>query len=139
MPLTFKTEIAVSFGHCDPADIVFYPNFFRWFDAAFHRFLESCGCGQKVLAEKLGTVGTGLIDVGASFRSPVTYGENLTLTLTLEEWGRKTLKAGYRGHVGERLALEGFEVRGLFMRENGKLHAAPIAPLRALLEGDNHA
>jgi 4-hydroxybenzoyl-CoA thioesterase len=40
---TFKTDVTVSFGHCDPAEIVFYPNFFRWFDAAFHSFLESSG------------------------------------------------------------------------------------------------
>jgi 4-hydroxybenzoyl-CoA thioesterase len=136
MALTFETSIAVSFGHCDPADIVFYPNFFRWFDAAFHQFLESRGHGQKVLAEKLGTVGTGLIDVGATFRSPVTYGETLTLALSVEQWSRRTVRVAYRGHVGGRLVLEGFEVRGVFMRDDkGTLFAGSVERLRELLEG----
>jgi len=130
----FRTDISVSFGHCDPAEIVFYPNFFRWFDAAFHAFLESRGCGQKRLKRDLGTVGTGLIDVGATFRSPVTYGETLTLTVTIAEWTSRTVKATYQGHVGSRLALTGFELRGLFMAEEGRLRAAPIEPFRQLLE-----
>lgn len=132
---TFETEVSVSFGHCDPAEIVFYPNFFRWFDAAFHVFLESRGCGLNVLREKLATVGPGLIDVGATFRAPVTFGDTLRLTLAVSEWRRKTLHLSYKGYAGERLAVEGFEVRGLFMREAGRLTAAPIAPLRALIEG----
>jgi 4-hydroxybenzoyl-CoA thioesterase len=132
---TFKTDVTVSFGHCDPAEIVFYPNFFRWFDAAFHSFLESRGCGQKRLKHDLGTVGTGLIDVGATFRSPVTFGETLTLSLTIVEWTSRTVKITYEGHVGTRLAFTGHEVRGLFMaEEGGRLRAAPIEPFRQMLE-----
>ncbi|WP_099864255.1 acyl-CoA thioesterase [Pararhizobium haloflavum] len=131
----FEHVVPVSFGHCDPAGIVFYPNFFRWFDAGFHAFLAHRSCPQSVLAEKLGTIGPGLIDVGATFRSPVTHGDELRLSVQVEAWRTRSFRVAYRGMVGQRLALEGFEVRGLFMREDDRLVAAPVAPLRAMVEG----
>ena len=38
-------SVGVSFGDCDPAGIVFYPNFFRWFDRCFHHFLAARAWG----------------------------------------------------------------------------------------------
>jgi len=33
----------IEFGDCDPAGIVFYPNFQRWMDAASLHFFVQCG------------------------------------------------------------------------------------------------
>jgi 4-hydroxybenzoyl-CoA thioesterase len=33
----------VEFGDCDPAGIVWFPNFFRWIDAASRHFFAECG------------------------------------------------------------------------------------------------
>ena len=129
-----ETRIEVSFGDCDPAGIVFYPNHLRWFDQAFQRFLASLGLNQATIAVQLGAVGTGLIDCGARFCAPVSFGDILTIALALDGWTDKTLKLRYRGMVDGRLAVEGHEVRGLFIREGGRLRAAPIAPLRRLVE-----
>jgi len=129
-----ETRIEVSFGDCDPAGIAFYPNHLRWFDQAFQRFLASLGLDQACIATRWGAIGTGLIDCGARFRAPVTYGETLTLTLTIEGWTDKTVRLAYRGMVGSRLAVEGHEVRGLFFREDRGLRAAPVAPLRRFVE-----
>lgn len=39
----------VEFGDCDPAGIVWFPNFFRWIDAASRHFLPNAACraGKK--------------------------------------------------------------------------------------------
>ena len=37
------TEFTVEFGDCDPARIVFYPNFFRWMDSAARHYFEAAG------------------------------------------------------------------------------------------------
>ena len=37
------TRFTVEFGDCDPAQIVFYPNFFRWMDAASLHFFAPAG------------------------------------------------------------------------------------------------
>ena len=36
-------QLHVEFGDCDPAGIVFYPNYFRWMDVGTRRFFASCG------------------------------------------------------------------------------------------------
>ena len=35
--------VRVEFGDCDPARIVWFPNFFRWIDAASRHFFVQCG------------------------------------------------------------------------------------------------
>ena len=36
-------NVRVEFGDCDPARIVWFPNFFRWIDAASRHFFVECG------------------------------------------------------------------------------------------------
>ena len=38
-----RRRIRVDWGHCDPAGIVFYPNYFRWFDQCTSALFESAG------------------------------------------------------------------------------------------------
>lgn len=130
----FETSFEVSIGDCDPAGIVFYPNYYRWFDAAFQGLLAQQGVTQKTLRDELGIMGTGLIDSGAKFLAPLSYGERLDLEVRIEAWSAKTLRLGYSGRVGARLCVEGFEVRGLFLAGEEGVRAGPIAPLRCLLK-----
>ncbi len=132
----FEFSVDISWGHCDPAGIIYYPNYFRWFDAAYHAFLNNRGLDHRALTQALGTIGTGLIDVGASFKAPITYGDRLIITLTIEAWSEKTLRLAYIGRRDEEIVVQGYELRGLFMRDgdSGKVRAAIIAPLRALIE-----
>jgi acyl-CoA thioesterase FadM len=39
--LAHRSSFEVQFGDCDPAGIVFYPNYLAWFDAAFGRMLRA--------------------------------------------------------------------------------------------------
>ena len=135
MELRFERKIEVQFGDCDPAGLVFYPNFFAWFDGTYHAYLKHLGLPHAELCTGLEAVGTGLMDVGARFKSPATDGDMLRIQMTIAEWEERSFKADYNVTAGERPVLEGYEVRGLFQRRDGVLKAAPVAPLRALLEG----
>lgn len=129
----FTLPVQISFGHCDPAGIVFYPNYFRWFDRCFHSFLLEQAGGHRKLCAQLGARGIGLMDVGANFPSPALDGDLMDLQMTLLEWGRKTLKLGYRGVIDGRTVVEGFELRGMFIQHEGRMRAGDMAPLRAIL------
>lgn len=131
----FETTIEVSFGDCDPAGIVFYPNYYRWFDAAFQAFLAQQGLTQRSLRRDLGAMGTGLIDSGARFLAPLSYGQSLLFNLEIEAWSERTLRLRYRGWDDGKLCVEGFEIRGLFFGDENGVTAGSIAPLRILLEG----
>lgn len=126
-------SVGVSFGDCDPAGIVFYPNFFRWFDRCFHHFLAARAGGHAELCARLGALGVGLMDVQAQFRAPVRENCTLTLDLRVLEWRGRALRLGYEGHVGGTVCVTGQEVRGLFVMREGRMTAGEMAPLRAAL------
>ena len=43
MNKTVVYEVEVMFGDCDPAGIVFFPNFSKWMDASSLNFFVKCG------------------------------------------------------------------------------------------------
>ena len=101
----FEYSIDVAWGDCDPAGIIYYPNYFHWFDSTYHAFLKSIDLDQRKLAARLGTMGTGLIDAGASFLAPITYGDRLVLSMTLDAWSDKTLRVAYEGRCNDRAVV----------------------------------
>lgn len=123
-------RLKVSFGDCDPAGIVFYPNVFRWMDAAFHDFLEQFG-GHDALCRDLGAIGIGVMSSGCDFRAPMRNGERVTLRLTLGDPARRSIVLAYQGLVGERLVFESTERRALFVASDQGLSAGEVAPLLA--------
>ena len=130
----FSMDIQISFGHCDPAGIVFYPNYFRWFDRCFHTYLLKTAGGHRRLCRELDAKGIGLMDVRANFVSPALDGDMMTLDMTIRDWGHKSLTLGYLGRVCARAVVEGTELRGMFVMRDGRLRAGEMAPLRALLD-----
>jgi 4-hydroxybenzoyl-CoA thioesterase len=125
--------VQVSFGDCDPAGIVFYPNILRWTDSSFHNYLRRSG-GHEHICKMLGSIGIGVVESTARFKSPLRDGDWLSITTGVTEWGRKTLTLSHLGRVGEREAFEVTEVRGLFMIGERGMVAGEVGALRALLE-----
>lgn len=134
MPL-FQIEVQISFGHCDAAGIVHYPNYFRWFDQCFHRFLQAHHGGHAALCTRLGARGLGLMKADSSFRSPGMDGDTLRIEMAAPEWRERNFLVRYRALVGDRLAVEGDELRGVFGEEDGRLTALAVAPLRDIIGG----
>lgn len=128
------TENRVSFGDCDPAGIVFYPNYFRWTDALFHLFLDTKAGGHARLCKDIGAVGLGLMSVEMSFRSPVAPGQTLSVRLDRLDWQNKALTLHYSGHVGGRSAYQATETRGVFILEDGRMRAGTTDVLRNRLD-----
>ncbi len=129
-----QIEVQIGFGHCDAAGIVHYPNYFRWFDQCFHRFLHAGHGGHADLCARLGAQGLGLIKADSSFRSPGLDGDVLRVEMDAPEWGERNFRLVYRGIVADRLVVEGVELRGVFGEAGGRLTALPVARLRAIIE-----
>lgn len=132
----FTHEITVTFGDCDPAGIVFYPNFYRWMDAAFHGFLRAHAGGHQTICAALGARGLGLMESSMVFRAPARDQDRLTYTIASIDWAERSFAIAYEAHIGDRLALLGRERRGVFVADNGDIRAAAVAPLRALLAAE---
>lgn len=140
MPETplFQIDVQISFGHCDPAGIVYYPNYLRWFDRCFHSFLQQHHGGHAALCARLGAEGIGLMGVKTRFLSPGRDGDLMVLELAAPDWRGRSFALPYRGRVGDRILLEGTETRGLFVQRDGRLTAAPVDALRAVFGEGEH-
>ena len=136
-PMPFETEISVEWGDCDAAGIVFYPNFFAWFDTAFQRMTRARGFGHRVIRERYGIVGLPIVDANAAFRSPASFDDVLTVSAAVGHWGRSSLKVDYRVMLADRLVAEGYEKRvWVRRRTDGGLEGVAIPQeFRAALSG----
>jgi len=104
--------VQVEFGDCDPARIVWFPNFFRWIDAASRNYFVQCGVPPwHVLEQTHGIIGTPLVDTQARFVSTASYGDQLAIHTRITEWRRTSFVQHYRVVRGDTLILECTEVR----------------------------
>ncbi|CUH82275.1 acyl-CoA thioesterase [Tropicibacter naphthalenivorans] len=129
----FTRDQSVTFGDCDPAGIVYYPNYYRWMDGTFHEYLRAVSSGHSGVCAQLGARGLGLMESKLAFRSPAVDGTVLRYAIEGITWANKSFDITYTAHDGDRLVLEGMERRGIFIEKDGRLRAGETAPLRALL------
>jgi 4-hydroxybenzoyl-CoA thioesterase len=139
MSKTITYTVRVEFGDCDPAGIVWFPNFFRWIDAASRHFFAECGVPRwEETTRTLGVIGTPLVDTHSRFLKTASYGDTLQVLVSVPEWREKSFVQRYRIVRGEDAIMECDEVR-IFAakRDDGKngIRAVPIPPtIRALCE-----
>lgn len=134
MPRTTFHSVGVQFGDCDPAGIVFFPNFLRWMDAASLAFFMECGVPPwRELVKTRGIVGTPLLEINTKFYKTVTYGETIMIATHVEEWRSKVIVQLHRvtraSGATEDLICEGREVRAFVKRDPNdpdRLRAIPV-------------
>jgi 4-hydroxybenzoyl-CoA thioesterase len=144
MPRTTLHSVQVEFGDCDPAGIVFFPNFSRWMDAASLSFFMQCGVPPwRELVKTRGIVGTPLLEINTRFKQAATYGQRLTVSTHVSEWRARTFTQVHRvtrerDDGGADLICEGSEVRAFVHRDPedpDRLRALPVPEdIRALCE-----
>jgi 4-hydroxybenzoyl-CoA thioesterase len=135
MARTTTYRVRVEFGDCDPAGIVFFPNFSRWMDAASLAFFTQQGVPPwRELVKTRGIIGTPLLEIHTTFVKAATYGEELVIETRVDEWRAKTFTQVHRvtrprPDGGEDLICEGREVRAFVHRDPGdpdRLRAMPV-------------
>ncbi len=137
MSKTSVYAIDVHFGDCDPAGIVFFPNFSRWMDAASAFFFRDRGLPPwHAMTELPGSVGAPLLEIHTRFIKSVTYGETVEVHTRIEAWRAKVFIQHHRVMRGDDLVCEGRETRAFCVRDDeGRLKAVPIPPfIRAACE-----
>jgi 4-hydroxybenzoyl-CoA thioesterase len=132
MPVTKIYPVNVEFGDCDPAQIAYFPNFFRWYDAASRNFFVACGVPLwRDLEKTTGIIGTPVIEISSRFVRPTTYGDALEVHSTIVEWNAKTFVMQHQlkhKDSGE-LVAEARDVRAFVIRhpdDPARIKAIPI-------------
>ena len=130
MSKTHIYTVNVQFGDCDPAGIVFFPNFSRWMDEASLAFFMACGVPPwRELVKTRGIIGTPLLEIHTKFMRPATYGETIHIHTTVEEWSAKTFRHRHVVKRGDTVLCEGTEVRAFCIRDpdnSERIKAIPV-------------
>ncbi len=111
MGFSTTMEVTVGWGDCDPAGIVFYPNYFRWFEEATWNFLEGAGVSMETLMTKYGTVGLPTAGAQSKFLSPCRFRDRLEIRSGISAWREARLEITHEVTRDGKLIAEGVETR----------------------------
>jgi len=108
---TIRRTLRVEWAHCDPAKIVFYPQYLIWFDSCTAWLFEAAGLPTAALFAHHNLVGTPLVDVRARFILPSRFGDDVDIESKVGEFRRSSFVVEHRLRKGDALAVECFETR----------------------------
>ncbi|MGH9577937.1 MAG: acyl-CoA thioesterase [Terriglobales bacterium] len=81
-------RVQLQWGDCDPAGIIFYPTYFRWFDSAtWNLFAEAGYHAKRVRAEHLAMP---LVAAECQFKHPAEQQDRAEVRSRILRWGGKS-------------------------------------------------
>lgn len=97
----------VHWGDCDPAAIIFYPTYFRWFDAATWNLFTSVGYDARRIRDE--HLGMPLVSANCDFTAPARQGDRCEVRSRIVKWGGKSFTVSHEvlREDGELLATGG--------------------------------
>jgi len=109
---TFRRQLTIEWGQCDPAGIVFNSRFFEIFDSSSWQLFEAAlGVKPHELAAAFDIIGIPLVDVRANFLKPIKFGDVVDVASRINEFRRSSFDVEHRLSVDGELAVEGSETR----------------------------
>ena len=128
------------FSDCDNAQIVFYPNFFQWFDRATQNMFIEVGLPWNEIWINYNIVGLPLVDASAKFIKSLRMEDEIVIESQVVEWGDKVWVLRHEVKLGDAIHVEGTEKRVWGARDADApqgFRAEPVpAEVRALLSGE---
>jgi 4-hydroxybenzoyl-CoA thioesterase len=109
--LVNRRTLRIEWGQCDPAGIVFYPQYLIMFDTSTGWLFERTGLKPLAMRKKYGIVGMPIVDVGARFVMPCRFDDEVVVESEVGEWGRTSFTVRHRVLKEGKLSVEGFEKR----------------------------
>jgi 4-hydroxybenzoyl-CoA thioesterase len=101
----------VEWSECDPAKIVFYPNYFMWFDEATWRLFTKVGLPPTVLENEYRFAGMPILEAKSKFIGPSRFFEDVVIESHVANWKDKTFDVIHRISNNGTLTVEGVETR----------------------------
>ena len=93
--MLFSTRIAVRFGDCDPAGLVYYPVIFHYCHVAMEEFFaERCGIPyHKLMTDE--RIGFPTVNSRAEFFVPLVYGDKAEIEVSVSRVGESSATFEY--------------------------------------------
>ena len=117
----------LAWGECDPAGIVFYPNYYRWMDEATWALFAGAGYpAERMRAEHFSLP---LVESRCEFLSSPLFGDEIEIRSQVSKWGRSSFAVSHEFAIAGdgRLLARGSESRVWCRYEAG-----PGSPLKSV-------
>ena len=122
-------EFKVELGETDSVGLVYYPNYFRWFDRATRDCLRVTGLSPKEMLGKF-HFEQPVVDCGCNFYAPLRYDDPVRIETVVTEVEHKTFRLEHNVYSEGNLVASGYEVRTWIEIDNpleeGKLNSVDI-------------
>jgi YbgC/YbaW family acyl-CoA thioester hydrolase len=130
------TRRTLAWGECDPAGIIFYPNYYRFMDEASWGMFGACGYTAGRMRDE--HFALPLVDARCEFLASPKFGDAIELRSQVSKWGRSSFSVSHEFFGADgRLLARGLEARVWCRYEAGPgsaLRSVPIPPdVRAAL------
>jgi 4-hydroxybenzoyl-CoA thioesterase len=125
--LTNTRTVRIEWGDCDPAGIIFFPNYFRIFDASTAMLFEAAlGMTKFEMFKKLDFTGWPLVRTQARFIKPTRFGDDVSVASTIS-FGRSSFEVEHRLSLDGALCVECSDKRVWTVRDaEGQLKSRPV-------------
>jgi acyl-CoA thioester hydrolase len=135
MAQPFQITRRVEFADTDMAGIMHFSNFFRFMEVAETSFLQSLGYSVAWLREE-GRFGFPRVSVSCDYFAPIRFEEIVTISVTVEKVGNKSVSYRYDFTRGEdRIATGRMTAVYCRKRDSGEIEPLEIpSELRTQLE-----
>jgi 4-hydroxybenzoyl-CoA thioesterase len=121
------TRRTLAWGECDPAGIIFYPNYYRFMDeATWTMFAQAGYSAERMRTEHLSLP---LVDSRCEFLSSPKFGDGIEIRSHVSKWGSSSMGLSHEfAMVADGRVL----ARGSEMRVWCRYEAGPGSPLRSV-------
>lgn len=110
VPARFEREQLIRFSHCDPAGIVFFPQYLVMFNQLVEDwFNEALGVSYAGMITQRRT-GLPIVRLECDFRAISRLGDPVTLGLAVERAGGRSLTLALQCHAGDELRVASRQV-----------------------------
>ena len=114
---THQTQVRVRYQETDNMGVVYYANYFIWFEVARTEYLRSEGISYRSLEDR----GLYLMVASATcqYKSPARYDDIVEIETWVSQLKNSSMKFEYKLFIGERVVATGESIH-VFTTKSGK-------------------
>jgi 4-hydroxybenzoyl-CoA thioesterase len=141
--LTSRKTIDIEWSDCDPAQIVYFPRYFAFFDSCTTALFRKAGLVKREMIQQYGIIGIPMVEVKATFRSPSRFCDEVEIFTEITEFRRSSFFVQHQLFNRGLLAVECLETRVWARRsptDPEKIESTPIpAEVISRFSGPRHS
>jgi acyl-CoA thioester hydrolase len=114
---THESQLRVRYQETDNMGVVYYANYFVWFEVARTEYLRSAGVSYRRLEEKGAYMM--VVEAGCRYRSPARYDDIVKIQTWIPRMKNSSMDFAHKVYIGDRLIATGESVH-VFTNKSGR-------------------